>query len=96
MWGAANRDSQKFEAPSEFNPLRGSLNRQVAFGHGAHFCLGAPLARLEGRLTVEAVLTRLWNPRLDGPDAARRAVSAVGCGFKELHLKFDPSQPAAV
>lgn len=96
MWGAANRDSQKFQAPSEFNPRRGSLNRQVAFGHGAHFCLGAPLARLEGRLTVEAVLTRLWNPRLDGPDAARRAVSAVGCGFKELHLKFDPSQPAAV
>jgi cytochrome P450 len=96
MWGAANRDSQRFDASAEFNGKRGSLNRHIAFGNGAHFCIGAPLARLEGRLTMDSVLTRLRNPRLDGPDAARRIVSAVSCGFTELHLKFDPPDSAVV
>jgi cytochrome P450 len=95
MWGAANRDSAKFQAPAEFDSRRDSLNRHLAFGQGAHICLGAPLARLEGRLVAEAVLERLGNPRLDGEDAALRLSSVVHRGFKELRIRFDPSLPAA-
>jgi cytochrome P450 len=94
-WGAANRDGAKFEAPAEFNSQRTALNRQVAFGQGGHTCLGAPLARLEGRLAVEAVLTRLGNPRLDGADAARRRASVSLRGFKEVRIRFDSLIPAA-
>jgi cytochrome P450 len=96
MWSAANRDGEMYPEPAEFNSQRDSLNRHVGFGHGEHLCLGAPLARLEGRLAVDAILTRLKDPRLDGPDAARRLPSVALGGFKELRIRFDSLQPVAV
>jgi cytochrome P450 len=65
--------------------------RLIADPSGAHTCLGAPLARLEGRVVAEAVLARLGNPRLDGDDAALRLSSVIHRGFKELRIRFDPS-----
>lgn len=53
--GAANRDAAVFEAPEVFDPRR-QRNRHIAFGTGAHFCLGSMLARLEGRAAFEALL----------------------------------------
>lgn len=65
---SANRDPQVFERPDEFNLDRSSneLSRHLAFGHGAHFCPGAALSRLEARIALSVLVQRLPNPRLLG------------------------------
>ncbi|MFF3327833.1 cytochrome P450 [Streptomyces sp. NPDC002889] len=64
--GAANRDPAAFPEPDLLDFERPG-GRHVAFGYGPHFCLGAALARLEGAIVLEALLTRLPGLRLDGP-----------------------------
>jgi cytochrome P450 len=66
LLAAANRDPDQFPNPDKLDVGRPN-NKHVAFGLGAHFCLGAPLARLEGRLVFEALLQRAPHLRLDGP-----------------------------
>ncbi len=65
LWGAANRDPAHFEAPDEFRLDRGEARGHISFGKGAHFCVGAALARLEA-LTV----LRLLLDRTSGIEAA--------------------------
>lgn len=64
----ANRDSSQFSDPSRLDPTR-AQGRHLAFGHGIHFCLGAPLARLEGELAIGTLLKRFPNLRLAVPAA---------------------------
>ncbi|MET9776871.1 cytochrome P450 [Streptomyces sp. NPDC006367] len=61
MVGAAHRDPAKYPDPERFDPGRGSL-QHLAFSAGAHYCLGAPLARLEAQILLSSLVTRL--PRL--------------------------------
>ena len=63
LLGAANRDPEVFENPHVFD-IRRKENRHVAFGVGSHFCLGAPLARLEAQLAFPALFKRYPNLRL--------------------------------
>ncbi len=63
MMGAANRDGQQFPNPEQFDLAR-TPNRHIAFGFGIHFCVGAPLARLEVPIAIGTVLRRLPNLRL--------------------------------
>lgn len=63
--GAANRDPAVFPDPHVLDFERPG-GRHMAFGHGPHFCLGAALARLEGAIALEAILTRLPGLRIDG------------------------------
>ncbi len=55
LLGSANRDERKFSEPERFDVTRNPQDH-VAFGYGIHYCLGAPLARLEGRIALEALL----------------------------------------
>ena len=64
--GSANRDEAQFDAATNFDPTR-DPNRHLAFGHGIHYCLGAPLARLEGRIAMLALMQHMPDLRLALP-----------------------------
>jgi cytochrome P450 len=68
---AANRDPAKFPDPEKFDVAR-TPNEHVAFGEGIHFCIGAPLARMEAAIAFEAMLDRF--PRMHLKDPAMQAV----------------------
>jgi cytochrome P450 family 144 len=56
LWGAANRDPHQFDSPDEFRLDRPKGKGHITFGKGAHFCVGAALARLEAQIVLKAVL----------------------------------------
>jgi cytochrome P450 len=64
--GSANRDEKVFDRPEELNITRED-NRHLSFGHGIHFCLGAPLARLEAQIAINTLVNRLPHLRLNVP-----------------------------
>jgi cytochrome P450 len=66
LYGAANRDERRFDSPDEFDPAR-EPKRHLAFGEGIHFCIGAPLARLQTRVAIEELLSRFPRYELAGP-----------------------------
>ena len=70
MINAANRDPELFDNPQQFDirrkPNGSAAIGQFAFGHGIHFCIGAPLARLEGRVAFPIIAERIRNPKLLG------------------------------
>ncbi|MBD2099590.1 cytochrome P450 [Leptolyngbya sp. FACHB-261] len=84
VWmGSANRDETQFDRPDEFVVDR-NPNSHLAFGNGIHFCLGAPLARLESKIVLSAVLERLPNLRID-PNATLEFIPSTGMhGVKSL------------
>jgi cytochrome P450 family 144 len=63
LWGSANRDPSVFERPEEFVLGRANARQHVGFGRGIHYCVGAPLARLESRVVITKLLerTRRWS-----------------------------------
>jgi cytochrome P450 len=77
VFGSGNRDEDVFECPAELRPGRANVKRHLAFGLGAHYCLGAPLARLEGRIALERLFDRLDDIRLATPEAKRRNIDSV-------------------
>lgn len=95
--GASNRDPAKFENPDQFQADRRNAREHIAFGRGIHTCPGAPLARAEGRITVEHFLERADEIRIceekHGPAEARRydyEPTYQLRGLTELHLQFAP------
>ena len=69
--GSANRDIQHFDNPESLDITR-TNNKHLAFGQGIHYCLGAPLARLEGQIAIETLLRRLPNLHLSTPSEQLR------------------------
>jgi cytochrome P450 len=85
---AANHDPSQFEQPRKFDAAR-SPNRHLAFGAGAHQCLGLHLARLEMRLLFEALLDKVGSVEPAGE--AKRANSTFVGGLKTLPLRITPA-----
>jgi cytochrome P450 len=89
VMGAANRDPERFPDPDRLD-LERSDNRHLAFGWAAHFCFGAPLARLEGQIALSTLLRRLPDLRLQpGPLSWRDNLGLRG--LTALPVAFDPS-----
>ncbi|MGW6269153.1 cytochrome P450 [Streptomyces sp. NPDC055060] len=76
--GSANRDASHFSDPHAFDLTRGNAKRQVAFGFGPHFCIGAPLARLTLRVFFEELLQRCESIALDGEPQHLRSYFIAG------------------
>jgi cytochrome P450 len=90
---AANRDPSRFPDPDRLN-LRRSDNRHLAFGWAAHFCFGAPLARMEGQIAFNALLRRLPSPVLLERELEWRSNAGLR-GLTKLNIGFDAISSAA-
>lgn len=95
--GASNRDARKFVDPNEFRVDRPNVREHVAFGRGNHSCPGAPLARAEGRISLNRILDRMSDISIletkHGPAKARSYTYEPTWqmrGLTELHLAFTP------
>jgi len=93
----ANRDPARFENPNDFDMDRPKLKQHLAFGRGAHTCIGSALARSEVKVSIERLLARLGNIRLSeahhgSGDALRFEYEPTYIlrALKTLHLEFDP------
>jgi cytochrome P450 family 142 subfamily A polypeptide 1 len=93
LYPSANRDEAVFENPDRFDITR-NPNPHIAFGFGAHFCLGNQLARLELKVMVERVLARLPDLHLavDRASLPRRPANFIS-GIEEMPVEFTPSTP---
>jgi cytochrome P450 len=87
--GSANRDEAKFSDPDRFDIAR-DPNPHIAFGHGNHFCLGAPLARVEARVALTAIFDRLGDLRRANDDQLVPPKGFAVHGVKHLPLLFTP------
>ncbi len=99
---AANRDPGHFEDPSTFRVDRANARTHLSFGRGIHTCPGAPLARAEARVSLERLLDRTEDIRIDedkhGPSTDRRyryVPTFILRGLTQLHIEFTPTVPSA-
>jgi cytochrome P450 len=86
--GSANRDEKVFENPNTLDITR-ELNKHLSFGQGIHFCLGAPLARMEAQIAINTLLRRMPDLRLkNSPDSLRWRPSMILRGLDSLPILF--------
>ena len=95
---AANRDPRRWESPAALILDRSRIKEHLAFGRGAHTCVGAPLARVEVRVILEKLLEHTADIDMDagkhGPRGARTLhfePSFIIRGLNELHLELTPA-----
>lgn len=89
--GAANRDPRMFERPAEFDIDRANVRQHITFGHGAHHCAGAYLARAEGRVTVHQLLDRTSNITIAEPRSYEYLPTYFLRGLDRLDVVLEPS-----
>ena len=88
MTSSANRDPSRFDDPDRLDLGRDAAGH-LAFGHGIHYCLGAPLARLEGEVAFRALLTRFPSLSLAVPESSLRwRPSSLIHGLESLPVRL--------
>ncbi len=91
VWlASANRDAGEFPNPDSFEIAR-TPNRHLSFGHGIHFCLGAPLARLEAAIALDEIGRRLPELRRADGSPLEQVPGFIMHGVKHLPLRFTPA-----
>ena len=93
VFASANRDAGTFAEPDAFDVHRPNGSRHLGFGRGAHFCVGAPIGRLEGRIGLEALAERLPSLRLVRPGLPAYEDHVMLSGIATLPVRWDPSEP---
>lgn len=88
VFSSANRDESLFESPDSFDPDRSNLREHLAFGKGIHFCLGANLSRLEGKVALEELSQRLQSISLPESNTFEYHPSFMLRGLTFLDLEF--------
>ena len=88
MYSAANRDSGVFDEPQSFCPERDGATDHLAFGRGIHYCVGAALARLEGKVALEELARRLSSFELDAANTFEYHPSFMLRGLKRLDVSL--------
>ena len=86
--GAANHDERKWGETAESFDVRRKIDHHLSFGYGLHFCLGAALARLEGRVALDEMLARFSDWSIDYAESERSHTSTVR-GWDKLTLVLD-------
>ncbi|MFP2903480.1 cytochrome P450 [Pyxidicoccus sp. 3LFB2] len=89
MYESGNHDETQFADPDRFDIRRTDAKKHLAFGRGIHFCVGAPLAKLEGRIAFEQLLQRLPNLRLRQEEPPVRRPYLMLRGFEHLPIAWD-------
>jgi cytochrome P450 family 109 len=89
VWlGSANSDERKFKDADRFVVDR-TPNQHIAFGHGIHYCIGAPLSRLEAQIVLQTMIQRLPNMRYQEGKSPVPVPSFILYGLKEMPIAFD-------
>jgi cytochrome P450 family 144 len=86
LWGAANRDPSHFDAPNQFRLDRPGSKDHITFGKGAHFCVGAALARLEAQIVLSQLLERTSN--IEAAETGQWLASLLVRRLERLELAF--------
>lgn len=92
MFESANRDERVFDEPNRFD-VRRTPNDHLAFGFGAHFCLGNALARIELQIMFRQLFERFGDIELATDRPLKRRPSNFISGFEEMPVRFTPSKP---
>ncbi len=87
VYMSANRDETLFESPDVFDPSRAHVGEHLAFGRGTHFCIGASLSRLEGRVVLEEISRRISSFELHERNDFAYHPSFILRGLQRLDLK---------
>jgi cytochrome P450 len=91
LFASANRDEAAFPDPEAFAPDRDGLSRHLGFGRGVHFCVGAPVARLEMRIALETLARRLPAIELAPGPPPEPEDHVMLRGLKRLDVRWDPA-----
>lgn len=93
LYASANRDERHFADPDEFDLHRANSKQHLAFSQGPHYCIGASLARAEGRIAVQTLVSRLADLAfVPGRNTFEYESSYVLHGLRELWLSFRPAE----
>ena len=88
LYASGNLDENQFPRACDFEIQR-RPNHHMAFGYGVHFCVGAPLARLEARIAFEALTQRIPKMRLLPDQQFEYTFSHILYGHKQIYLQWD-------